>query len=542
MSTIFANGRLFDEKLGSREGAVAIADGHIAAIGELDDVRAAVVGAEEFDLAGGLLSPSFTDAHLHPMMGGVERGVCNLGPAASANECVRIVADYAAAHPERPWIMGGGWRMDHFEGGRPTHELLDEVAPDRPVILISTDRHSAWVNSRTLNIAGITRESPDPSDGRIERDAAGEPTGVLHEGAMATVLRISPEPGLLENYEGLLVAQRLCFDAGITGWQDALIRIGPGGGDGLDVYEHALKQQALIAKVTAALWWDRTRGLEQIDDLIARRERASRWAPTFRANSVKIALDGIMESFTAALTEPYRDACGHDTDNSGMSFITRENLLEIVRTVDRAGFQAHFHALGDLAVRDALDALEALDSPRDLRHHLAHLQVIQPDDVPRFARSGAVANIQTLWAQKEPAMTELTLPFLSPGLQARQYPFNDLHHAGVHLAAGSDWPVSDLAPILAMHVAVNRSEPTTAQYGPLLPEQALDLTTAWKAYTSGSAWLNHREETVGSLRVGLSADLVTLDRDPFSAPREEIASAQVRTTWVDGRMVAENAS
>lgn len=429
--------------------------------------------------------------------------------------------------------------MDLFEGGVPTRELLDRVVPDRPVMLGSTDRHSAWVNTRTLEVTGITRDTPDPADGRIERDDAGEPTGVLHEAAMGIVREISPEPGLLENYEGLLLAQELCFQKGITGWQDALIRIGSGGDDGLSVYEHALQQQTLVAKVTAALWWDRTRGLEQIADLVARRDRVSVWAPRFRADSVKIALDGIMESFTAALTEPYRDACGHDTANSGMNFISHADLLEIVRAVDGAGFQAHFHALGDLAVRNALDALEALDEDRGLRHHLAHLQVIQPDDIPRFARVGAVGNMQTLWAQNEPAMTELTLPFLSPSLQARQYPFGDLRRAGADLAAGSDWPVSDVNPILAMHVAVNRSEPETAEYGPLLPEQALDLTTAWEAYTSGSARINHREDTVGSLRVGLSADLVTVDRDPFMLPDDEIASAVVRSTWVDGNLVAE---
>lgn len=539
MRTIFANGSLFDSERGSRRGAVAVVDGRIAAIGDLRHVREAAPGAEEFDLAGGLLSPGFTDAHLHPMMGGVERGLCNLGPATSAAECVRIVAEYASAHPERPWIMGGGWRMDLFEGGVPTRELLDQVVPDRPVMLGSTDRHSAWVNTRTLEISGITRDTADPTDGRIERDHAGEPTGVLHEGAMGIVRKISPEPGLLENYEGLLLAQKLCFEMGITGWQDALIRIGPGGDDGLSVYEHALQEQTLIAKVTAALWWDRTRGLDQIDDLVARRDRVSAWAPKFRADSVKIALDGIMETFTAALTEPYRDACGHHTTNSGMNFISHADLLDIVRTVDGVGFQAHFHALGDLAVRNALDALEALDGDRGLRHHLAHLQVIQADDIPRFARIGAVGNIQTLWAQNEPAMTELTLPFLSPSLQTRQYPFGDLHRAGADLAAGSDWPVSDLNPILAMHVAVNRSGPETAKYGPLLPEQALDLPTAWEAYTLGSARINHRDDTVGSLRVGLSADLVTVDRDPFTLPHDEIASAEVRSTWVDGTLVAE---
>jgi predicted amidohydrolase YtcJ len=248
-------------------------------------------------------------------------------------------------------------------------------------------------------------------------------------------------------------------------------------------------------------------------------------------------LDGIAENFTAAMTEPYRDACGHPTTNRGLSFIDPEALPRYVTELDQRGFQTHFHALGDRAVRDALNAVEAArakNGPSDTRPHLAHLQVVHPDDVPRFARLGATANMQPYWAAHEPQMDDLTIPFLDPAAVTRQYPFGDLHRAGVRLAGGSDWPVSTPDPLQGIHVAVNRVLPGEKRER-FLPEQALDLRTALTAYTAGSAYVNRSDDT-GSLRVGFKADLVVLDRDPFAAPAEEIADAKVALTYVGGSL------
>ena len=249
-------------------------------------------------------------------------------------------------------------------------------------------------------------------------------------------------------------------------------------------------------------------------------------------------LDGIAENFTAAMTEPYRDACGCVTDNRGMSFIEPGALPGLVTALDALDFQTHFHALGDRAVRDALDAVEAArraNGRRDTRPHLAHLQVVHPDDVPRFARLGATANIQPYWAAHEPQMDELTIPFLDPALAARQYPFGDLHRAGARLAGGSDWPVSTPDPLQGIHVAVNRVHHGDDALG-FLPEQALELGTALAAYTEGSAYVNHLDDT-GSLCPGFRADLAVLDRNLFAVPPAEIADVRVALTYVDGRRV-----
>jgi predicted amidohydrolase YtcJ len=253
-------------------------------------------------------------------------------------------------------------------------------------------------------------------------------------------------------------------------------------------------------------------------------------------------LDGIAENFTAAMTAPYRDSCGHATGNAGLSFIDPVKLPEYVAELDRRGFQSHFHALGDRAVRDALNAVERArreNGVNDTRPHLAHLQVVHPDDVPRFAVLGAVANIQALWAAHEPQMDDLTLPFLDEDLGRWQYPFGDLHAAGARLAAGSDWPVSSPDPIQGIHVAVNRVLPGTGRE-PFLPGQRLSLAVALEAYTAGSAFVNHLDDT-GRIEPGFRADLAVLDRNPFAGPVEEIGATQVAMTFVDGKAVYDRA-
>jgi hypothetical protein len=231
-------------------------------------------------------------------------------------------------------------------------------------------------------------------------------------------------------------------------------------------------------------------------------------------------LDGVCETFTAAMSSPYLDRHGHPTDHSGRLFIEPEVLNEAARRLGAEGFQLHFHAIGDRAVRECLDAVtaaRAANGSNDLRHHIAHLQLIHPDDVPRFARLGVTANMQALWAAHEPQLDELTIPFLGPQRSVRQYVFGDLLRSGARLAAGSDWAVTSANPLRAIHVAVNRS---LAAAEPLLPEQALSLPEAMAAYTIGSAFVNHLDAVTGSVEAGKLADLIVLDRDPFTHPAD----------------------
>lgn len=524
--------------------AVAVTAGRITAV--IPEADAGPLIGEHtrvVQLDGALLSPGFQDAHIHPVGGGVELLQCNLTEATDAADTVALVRAYADANPDEPWILGGGWSMDHYPGGAPVRALLDAAVPDRPVLLLSRDHHSTWANTAAIRLAGIDASTPDPADGRIEREADGAPAGTFHEGAgdLFDGVRPALDPELV--YAGLLRAQRELLALGITGWQDAMV----GGGSGvvpdpLDAYRRALEAGELVVHVVGAQWWARDRGIEQVDEMAARREAIAALGHEERLSlgTTKIMVDGVAENQTAAMLTPYRDAHGHDTHNHGLSFVDPELLQGYVTALDAAGFQVHFHALGDRAVREALDALDAAKAANgatDGRHHLAHLQVVEETETARFAGLGAVANIQALWATHEDQIDELTLPFLQDGAESRQYPFGDLVRHGARLAAGSDWPVSSADPMDAIHIAVTRVAPGI-DAGPLGgAHQRLDLATAMAAYTSGTAYVNHRDHDTGYLREGYLANLVVLDPDPFSVPAEEIHRSTVVSTWVEGEPV-----
>ncbi|MFD3654708.1 amidohydrolase [Streptomyces sp. NPDC058620] len=523
----------------TRATTLAVTGDRITAVGH-DEVRE-LIGpkTEVVDLAGRLLVPGFQDAHVHPVGAGLELAQCDLTECRTGSGTVAAVHAYAAAHPDQEWITGGGWSMEAFDGGAPTRELLDAVVPGRPVYLVNRDHHGAWVNTRALELAGLTRDTPEPADGRIERDERGEPTGLLQEGAMDLVGRLTPRSTPADRLAALLRAQRILHAYGITAWQDAIVGSYGSMDDPADAYLAAARDGSLTARVVGALWWDRDRGSEQIPELVARRAELS--TGLFRAGSVKIMQDGVAETGTAALLTPYLDACGCATTNSGTSFVDPVELRRYVTELDALGFQAHFHALGDRAVREALDAVQAARTANgrtDTRPHLAHLQVVHPDDIPRFRELGATANIQPLWAAHEPQMDELTIPFLGAERAALQYPFGALLRSGATVAAGSDWPVSSPDPLHGIHTAVNRSTPGSGEPA-FLPGQRISLTAAIAAYTAGSAHVNHLDDT-GSLRAGALADLVVLDRDPYAGPAEEIGSTRVLRTYVGGRKVHDS--
>lgn len=538
-TTLLTGGTLFDGERHRGRGEVLVRDGRIDAVATGGERLAAPPGTRRVDLGGGLLLPGFTDAHVHTVQGGLERIRCDLSGGEAREDYLALVKAYADRH-DGPWILGGGWAMAAFPGGTPTAADLDTVVPDRPVLLPNRDHHGAWVNSRALALAGITRETPDPPDGRIERDATGAPTGTLHEGAMDLVARLLPPTGPDELDRALAAGQAHLHSLGVTGWQDAIVGAYAGMEDPGPAYVRAAAAGTLGSHVVGALWWDRDRGLEQVADLVAR--RAEYTHGRFRATSIKVMQDGVAENGTAALGTPYLDRCGHPTDNAGHSFVDPQVLREAVRLLAAEGFQVHVHGIGDRGVREALDAFEGLDGAgRALRHHVAHLQLVDPADVPRFAALGVAANIQALWACHDEQMTELTLPFLGPERARWQYPFGDLHRSGARLVAGSDWPVSSADPLQAVHVAVHRTEHGAdgpAGHEPFLPEQSLAVETALAAYTSGSAWVNGRDDA-GRVRPGAVADLVLLDRDVVTGDPGGIGAARAVATWIDGELVHE---
>jgi predicted amidohydrolase YtcJ len=515
--------------------AVAVTGDRIAAVGSERDVRqAAPPWAEVVRLPGRLIVPGFQDAHVHPPQSGLQRIRCDLSGSEDRGTYRDLIADYARTHPEEPWILGGGWSMAAFPGGTPRREDLDEVVSDRPAYLENRDGHGAWVNSRAIEMAGITASTPDPSDGRIERDPdTGDPSGTLHEGAMELVEDLVPEP-TPEQWEAAIAdAQAYLHSLGITSWQDAWVKR-----EQLAAYRALAERGHLTARVAAALWWDRHRGRGQVEEL--RELRTWGTVGTLRATTVKVMQDGVAENFTAGTLEPYLDEDGRPTGNRGLSFIDPDELRAVVTLLDRDRFQVHVHTIGDRAVREALDAIEAAvraNGRRDARHHLAHLQMVHPEDLARFTELDVTATVQTFWACHEPQMDELTIPFLGPARSGRQYPFASLLRAGAPLACGSDWSVSTPDPLLQMEVAVTRVDPAHRGQDPFLPEERITLDQALEAFTMGSARVNHQEGETGSIEPGKLADLVVVDRDLFAPDAGPIGDARVLLTMIGGKVV-----
>lgn len=518
--------------------ALAVRGGRIVAVG-LDGDVAGHAGASTrvIELDGRTVTPGFQDAHVHPVMGGLARLRCELHDTRGREAYLAVIAEYARAHPDEVWIRGGGWYMDDFPGGTPRREDLDAIVPDRPVILDNRDGHGTWVNSWALELAGVSADTADPPDGRIERDPDGSPTGTLHEGAADLVARFEPDDTPADLEEGLRLGQAYLHSLGITAWQDAIIR--PETEE--RAYVALASRGELTARVVGAMWWERSRGAEQIDEFVERRRVTS--MGRYQATSVKLMMDGVLENFTGAMLEPYNDGHGGTTDNRGLLQIDPEGLATWVPRLDSLGFQPHFHAIGDGAVRASLDAVAAAraqNGPSDTRPHIAHIQVIHPDDIGRFRELGVAANAQPLWACHEGQMDNLTIPFLGDRWRW-QYPYRSLRAAGAVLAMGSDWSVSTPNPLLEMELAVERVAPESRGVRePLLPEERLDLIDALAAFTAGSAYVNHLDDETGTLEVGKSADFAVLDRDLFDRAAGAIGEARVVGTFVEGAPVFED--
>ncbi|KQR52333.1 hypothetical protein ASF88_12345 [Leifsonia sp. Leaf336] len=535
------NARLFLGDGRWQDGGVLVRDGVIAAVGVDDDLTALRdPGTEVRDAGGAALLPGFHDTHVHPPMAGSSLLGIDLMPVHDADAYLRIIADYASAHPELGTIVGVGWYGDVFDGGFPTRALLDAVVGDRPVILTSHDGHGVWVNTRALEAAGIAPDIADPSGGHFVRDEHGELTGVLLDTAMQALDAILPEPapGFLE--EAILAAQQRLHAVGVTTWHDAAVGKSELGPDSLDAYLSLESQGALTARVVLCQWWDRDRGLDQLADLEARRDRVAQTSRLV-ASTVKIMQDGMIENRTAALLDDYTDQPGVRGD----SFIPPEELATIVAELDARGFDVHLHAVGDRAVRECLDAVahaRSVNGPAGGRHQLAHLDVVDTADVDRFAELDVTVNAQLLWARTDTEIVERKLPMMGDDRATRHFPFETLRTRGARIVAGSDWPVSDPNPLWAMHTGTTRLAPSTDPHAtglaltePLLASEALPAATVLDAYTGTAAWVGRLEATTGRLEPGLAADLVLLDRDISDG--RSFDAARVTETFVDGRSV-----
>jgi len=510
--------------------SAAIRDGRFIYVGGAEGV-APFVGPETrvVDLEGRTAMPGFHDSHVHPVAGGVELLLCDLNGSSDRAELERRLRGCVERLGDRPWLTGGGWDLTLLPGGVADRRTLDALLPDTPAFLSSADGHSAWVNSKALALAGVDASTPDPEGGRIERDASGEPIGTLRESAAALVGRLVPPTTDAERLEGLRRAVTMAHRFGITALHEA-----SAGPEAIAAYDALDRAGELDLHVTISQHLGPDDPPEALAELVRRRDGSH--GPHVAVTAVKLFADGVIEGGTAALLEPYVGRPG-----AGIPNWTPERLRAAVAAVDREGFQVHIHAIGDRAIRESLDALEAAareNPPRDRRPLLAHVQLIDAAEIPRFRALGVVADIQSLWAFADPYITDLTEPYLGPARSRWLYPFGSLAAAGAPLAAGSDWSVSSMNPWEAIEVALTRRDPDETAAGVAwIPEERLDLATMLAAYTIGGAHAAFRERDTGSIEPGKSADLVVLDRDPYRTPPPSLSEVAVLWTLFEGREV-----
>ena len=505
-------------------GDLLVTAGRIAAVGVDLPVP---VGARQVDLEGGTLLPAFADGHAHPLQAGLEAQSIPVRDRDLAG-VLEGVRQWAAGHLGVEWLYGGGFDPALTPDGVFDAHWLDAAVADRPVVLQASDYHTLWCNSLALRRAGITTDTPEPPDGHIVRRSDGSPIGTLREwGATAPVLAALPAPDRASKLAALAEATARCAATGLSWVQDAWVEP-----DDIPAYLAAAGAGMLAVGVNLALRADPAGWRGQVAEFAALRAQVEAAGHRrLTARTVKFFVDGVIESGTAALLSPYLD-CPH---SSGIPHWAGDELVAAVAAFSAAGFQVHLHAIGDAAVRETVDAIQASRSvieQGDLRPVIAHLQLIDPVDLPRLAELGVIGCFQPLWAQPDPSQEVLTAPRLGPDRTARQYPIKAVLDSGAVVSFGSDWPVTDLAPLPGLVTAVTRQTPAGQPPGGWVPEQRLDLRSALTAYTAGAARQGFRDDA-GTLAVGAVADLVWLGADLTGDP-VGLRDAPVRGTWLAG--------
>ncbi|MDZ4731592.1 MAG: amidohydrolase [Xanthomonadales bacterium] len=524
--------------------AVGLRAERIVFVGSLAEAET-MVGPETVVIsqAGGMVLPGFQDAHLHPYTSGIDQFDCDmdLQPIAIETYVAKAKQCYETMN-EREWIKGGGWNLTAFGANPiPNKALLDAVIPDKPAVFFSADGHTAWTNSLALQLADITSETPDPANGRIDRDPiTGEPVGSLQESAMYLVGNLVPPPPEKQRNDGMRYALDYLHSLGITAMQEAHVSVDPEDPlQGLETYQAFADRDELKMHTVLSLRWNSDKGLEQIHDIVAAREKYD--GRGMRVRTVKMFLDGVVEPSTAALLEDYADQPGF----KGELQIPVDVLNEAVRQLDAEGFQVHIHVIGDGAVRAALDAFEYtqhLNGKSNGRHHLAHAQFISPEDISRFAALDVTATFSAIWAGGEDTfLTELTLPRVGPERYRWTYPLQSLIAANGRVAFGSDWNVSSPDPLQAIEAAVTRGNIFDPSIPVFLPQERISLEDAIKAATLNSAYVNHLDGRTGSIEVSKLGDLVILDRNLFEIEPMEISDAKVMKTLFGGKVIFQAA-
>ena len=511
--------------------AIAIQGTKILAVGSRAEIeRLATDRTHSIDAKGASVTPGFNDAHVHLFSGSESLQQVDVLDAASLEEIGNRIRSFAIANPKKAVIVGRGWLYGFFPGGLPTREQLDAVISDRPAVMKCYDGHSLWLNSKAMELAGITRESKDPENGIIVRDAQGEPTGVLKESAMTLAEGLMPKLTSAEKADALRVAIREAHRLGVTSVQEAGIGLAE-----LEVLEGLRKSGDLNLRVYIALEGHPRMTTEEVDQLVALRARFK----DLSIGAVKLYADGVIEAHTASLLQPYANK-----PFRGLPEYTQDDLNRVIELLDRNDFQIMVHAIGDGGIRMTIDALEraARANPawaKGRRHRLEHIESVSREDIPRFGQLGIIASMQPYHANPNSNIFNVWAVNLGPERASRAWSWKSIHDAGGRLAFGTDWPVVGLDPLPGLHTAMTRQTLDGEPSGGFVPEQRLSLSDSLRAYTSGAAYAQYAESSKGRLEPGMVADVLVWDRDLFSVRVDQVKDASVIRTIYDGQVVFE---
>lgn len=511
--------------------AVAVKGERIIFVGSSQQVRKFAGPSTRIIQAGGrLLLPGFQDSHLHFVSGSLNLTRIDLSETKTVAEMQEKIRRFAAEHPGLTWIQGRGWMYSSFPGNMPHKKYLDEVVPDRPAIMRCADGHTSWVNSKALELAGITRKTPDPPDGKIVRDEKGEPTGALLEGASSLVSRLIPEPTREEKLNALRAGMKEAARWGVT------CAHGLGGEfEELELFDQLRKEGALTLRLIITIWIEEPGPTEK--DFKAYEEASARYNDHWLAvRGAKLMLDGVIDSGTAAMLEPYNG----QNDNRGKLFWQPEDYKKAVLELSRRGIQVSTHAIGDRAIRLALDAYElaARESGHpELRHKIEHAECIAAEDIPRFGQPFIIGSFQPLHANPDPIWMEAWIKNAGPERVQRAFAWKAVLAAGGHLAFGSDWPVVTINPWPGVQMSITREDWEGKPEGGWIPEQKISLEEAIRAYTLGGAYALNEENLRGSIEAGKLADLILLSQNIFDVPAREIRHTRSVLTVVGGRIM-----
>lgn len=489
------------------------------------------------DLNNSFVIPAFLDGHAHPIFGGREAAGPRINGLTSLDEILSEVESYAVANPDEPWIIGGAYEAAIIPGGAFDAHWLDSVVSDRPVVLHAVDHHTIWVNSQALNRANISAMTADPIGGTIARHSDGSPQGTLREpNAMDLILNTAPADSLASDVAAIKRACDAYLRVGVTAAIDSWVEK-----DMALAYLAAAKSGDLTIAMNLSLLASPSTWKAKVEEYVALREEFAALpnADLVKANSIKFLADGALSAGTAALMEPYFD----QPDSSGIKIWSDDELLEAVTNFDMLKFQIHIHAIGDAAVKQALDVIEAMERinpPWDRRPVIVHAQLICEEDLPRFKKLGVIANIQPLWCYLDPMNKELILPRIGESRNNLQYRLRTMIDSGVFIAFGSDWPVTSEDPLRGLAVPVNRLSPGTENEGGWNTSEAITMDESLTFYTKNVAHQMFRENERGGLEVGMKADFIVLENNLLQVDPKDVPSVSIKALYRNGSPVTTN--